>query len=122
MRHELARPTGFASYLIRFRLLGGPTLFAWLATIWDGEFVRSWIRQRAATSAGQHNISMSVLATLPVPLPPVAEQARIAAEVERRLSVIEELEASVTANLQRAVRLRQSILERAFSGRLLSTE
>ena len=38
------------------------------------------------------------------------------AEVERRLSVIEEQEAVVAASLQRAARLRQSILERAFSG------
>lgn len=38
-----------------------------------------------------------------------------AAEVERRLSVVEELEAVVSTNLQRATRLRQAILERAFS-------
>jgi type I restriction enzyme S subunit len=42
------------------------------------------------------------------------------AEVERRLSVVEELESVVTANLQRATRLRQSILQKAFTGGLLS--
>ena len=47
------------------------------------------------------------------------EQTRIVAEVERRLSVVEELSALVAANLQRAIRLRQSILLRAFSGELL---
>jgi type I restriction enzyme S subunit len=36
------------------------------------------------------------------------------AEVERRLSVIDELEATVEANLTRADRLRQSILRSAF--------
>jgi len=40
------------------------------------------------------------------------------AEVERRLSVVEELEAVVTTNLQRASRLRQSILQKAFAGEL----
>jgi type I restriction enzyme S subunit len=40
------------------------------------------------------------------------------AEVERRLSVVEELEAVVSANLQRATRLRQSILQKAFDGGL----
>ena len=46
------------------------------------------------------------------------EQTRIVAEVERRLSVVEELESVVTANLQRATRLRQSILQKAFTGNL----
>jgi type I restriction-modification system DNA methylase subunit len=40
------------------------------------------------------------------------------AEVERRLSVVEELESVVTANLQRATRLRQSIPQKAFAGEL----
>jgi len=48
-------------------------------------------------------------------IPPIAEQRRIIAEVERRLSVIEELEATVAANLKRAERLRQSVLARGFS-------
>jgi type I restriction enzyme S subunit len=39
--------------------------------------------------------------------------------VERRLSVVEELEAVVSANLQRAARLRQSILHKAFTGELV---
>jgi type I restriction enzyme S subunit len=53
-----------------------------------------------------------------VALPPFAEQVRIVEEVERRLSVVEELEAVVAANLQRATRLRQSILQKAFEGNL----
>ena len=46
----------------------------------------------------------------------------ICQEVERRLSVIDELEAAVEANLTRANRLRQSILQQAFSGNLLSSK
>lgn len=45
----------------------------------------------------------------------LAEQTRIVAEVERRLSVVDELESVVKANLQRATPLRQSILQSAFS-------
>ena len=56
---------------------------------------------------------------LVVPLPPLAEQHRIVAEVDRRLSVIKQAEAAVEANLTRAERLRQSILKQAFSGKLV---
>jgi type I restriction enzyme S subunit len=43
---------------------------------------------------------------------------RIVAEVERLLSVAEQVEASVDDQLRRADALRRSILSAAFSGRL----
>jgi type I restriction enzyme S subunit len=65
------------------------------------------------------SINLTKLSALPVPLPPLQEQHRIIAEVERRLSVIDELEATVETNLKRAERLRQSILKRGFEGKLV---
>jgi type I restriction enzyme S subunit len=65
------------------------------------------------------NVSASEIEGCVFMLPPLAEQTRIVAEVERRLSVVEELESVVRANLQRATRLRQSILQRAFTGELV---
>jgi type I restriction enzyme S subunit len=65
------------------------------------------------------NLTQKRFGELLVPLPPLAEQTRIVAEVELRLSVVEELEAVVSANLQRATRLRQSILQKAFTGQLV---
>lgn len=59
------------------------------------------------------------VAKLPLPLPPLAEQHRIVAEVDRRLSLAREVKAQVDANLRRAERLRQAILQQAFSGRLI---
>ena len=50
-------------------------------------------------------LNTTSVAEIIVPVPPVAEQQRIGAEVDRRLSVVEELEAAVNANLQRATRL-----------------
>ncbi len=67
---------------------------------------------------GRPRLNLGEIRSIVLPLPPLAEQRRIVAEVERRLSVVEELEAVVAANLQRAVRLRQSILQKAFTGEL----
>ena len=55
-----------------------------------------------------------LLESIFVPLPPLAEQHRIVAEADRRLSLIRVAEAQVSANLARAHRLRQSILQAAF--------
>jgi type I restriction enzyme, S subunit len=55
------------------------------------------------------------LLPLGIALPSFAEQTRIVAELERRLSVVEELEDALSANLRRATCLRQSILQRAFT-------
>ena len=63
------------------------------------------------------HLSVGRFAEIEFPLPPLTEQHRIVAEVERRLSVIDALEATVEANLARAERLRQSILKRAFEGK-----
>jgi type I restriction enzyme S subunit len=52
---------------------------------------------------------------LPVPVPSLSEQQRIAYEIDRRLSLVREVEAQVDANLKRAERLRQSVLYSAFS-------
>jgi type I restriction enzyme S subunit len=62
-------------------------------------------------------IDQETVELAPIPLPSLAEQMRIVAEVERRLSVVDELEAVVNASLQRASRLRQAVLQRAFTGK-----
>ena len=49
-----------------------------------------------------------------IALPPLAEQARIVAEVDRHLSIIREVEVEVDANLKRAQALRQATLSKQF--------
>ena len=85
---------------------------AWYLSAREGGLKQLLKLQRGATKVG---LGLDDIRAVPVPVPPLAEQHRIVAEVERRLSVIEELEATVAANLQRAERLRQSVLQRAFS-------
>jgi len=64
---------------------------------------------------GRPRLNLSEIKSIVLPLPPTVEQIRIVKEVEERLSVIEELEAVTSTELQRAKRLRQSILQQAFA-------
>ena len=116
---ELEPYHGFASYLLRFRLIEAEMMPKWFHIYATSQLGRAFIEQHAASSAGQNNVSLSLIHAMPIPLPPLAEQRRIVAEVEQRLSVINQIEATVEANLARAERLRQSILKQAFSGKLV---
>jgi len=81
---------------------------------------RTFFRSRAQGISGtMPKIDQKTVELAPIPLPPFSEQTRIVAEVERRLSVVQELESAVSANLQRAIRLRQSVLQQAFNGNLI---
>ena len=111
-------PCSFASYLIRVRF-GGGCVPDFVSYFINSVFGRAWIADVVSQQVGQANVNGTKLQALAIPLPPLAEQTRIVAEVERRLSVVEELEAVVSANLARSLRLRQSILQKAFTGQLV---
>jgi type I restriction enzyme S subunit len=110
--------TIFPDTMIRLRLADAVRKSGWVRTLWPSSIVRSQIEARVKTTAGIYKIAQPQVEGMVLPLPPLAEQTRIVAEVERRLSVVEELEAVMSANLQRATRLRQSILQKAFIGTL----
>ena len=74
---------------------------------------------RIAAGSGQPFVNQRMLNEVSIPLPPLDEQLRILAEVDRRLPIAHEIEAQMDANLRRAERLRQSILSRAFARSLV---
>jgi len=85
----------------------------------QSEDFRNYFFKYETGNVGQGNVGMQAIMLGPVAVPPLAEQRRIVAEVERRLSVVQELEGTLAVNLARAERLRQSILKRAFEGKLV---
>jgi type I restriction enzyme S subunit len=109
----------FPDTMIRLRFSDSPDLRSFLSVAWASRVLRTQIEKAARTTAGIYKISQRDIGSFAVPLPPVAEQAQIIAETQRRLSIIQEVDAEVEANLKRAVRLRQSILKRAFEGKLV---
>ena len=105
----------FASYLIRFRLVNA---LDWLSVLWDSHLVRQWIGENCATSAGQYNISLSTMNKLALPLPPCEEQAEIAVVTEKLTTALRRTASALSNQLTSVEHLRQSVLNRAFTGRL----
>lgn len=75
--------------------------------------------QKYTHGVGNQDLGLTRMVKIAISLPPFAEQAEIVAEVDRRLSVADAAEQQVEHALQRAARLRQSILKRAFEGKLV---
>lgn len=75
--------------------------------------------RRRSSGGVQPNLNLSHIKGITIPLPPLPEQARIVQEVEKLLSLVQELESQVDAHLRGADRLRQATLKRAFEGKLV---
>ena len=55
-----------------------------------------------------------------IPLPSLPEQQHIVEEIEKRFAVADELEKAVNEGLEKADKLKQSILKKAFEGKLVA--
>jgi type I restriction enzyme S subunit len=64
-------------------------------------------------------LTLPIFRTMPVALPPISEQVRIAAEIDRHLSKVDALSNSAVTQFLRANALRQSVLRSAFTGQLV---
>ena len=115
----LVLPDNAAPGIINPRLLKlslNPAFFApayaayMLQSVWAAQFFKG-----QAHGGTMEILNLGIVKALPVPLPPLPEQHRIVAEVDRLLSIARETEAEVDANLKRAQGLRQAILSKAFS-------
>jgi type I restriction enzyme S subunit len=86
-------------------------VFNWIVSPANGrKTLESW-----AYGAGKPGLSLEQVRSLPIALPPLAEQIRIVAEVDRHLSIIREAEAVVDINFRRSHALRQTVLKKMFS-------
>lgn len=85
--------------------------------LWGGVQVRSQIfgNVRGQTRPG---INGKILKRIGIPVSSIMEQEKIIEEIENKLSIGDKMQKVVEKNLMRAERLRQSILKRAFEGKL----
>ncbi|MBK1883540.1 restriction endonuclease subunit S [Luteolibacter pohnpeiensis] len=114
---QINRRLMLSDKVLRFRFIERLERFAlyWLRS----KLGRKEIESRATgNQLSMRNIAQASLRAIPLPLPPLAEQHQIVAEVEARTTAIDHLEAELDRQITRANRLRQSTLYVAFVGEL----
>ncbi len=116
---NLPQPHFFASYLLRLRCVETTSVHRWILAVLTAPAGRQWLEERAASSAGQHNISLSTLHTMPIPLPPLIEQSFALTEIQDNNEAIGKQEDAISLSLKQSAAQRQNILRAAFAGELV---
>lgn len=90
----------------------------------SSEYVKHFIESQKlklwafAPATAQKNINLDTLENLIIPYCALSEQESVVAEIESRMTICDNIEKTVDTALQQAEAMRQSILKRAFEGRL----
>ena len=97
--------------------------YIWM--IFKGAYYREHIRS-LVKGTNINNIKEEYITKLPIPLPPLAEQQRIVAKLEELFPIVEQYGKAQTEldelNAALPSRLRQSILQQAFTGELTHSD
>ena len=113
-------PCSFASYLVRLRTVNVRPHY--LANYINSPSGRAWVATSMTQQVGQANVSGGKLKGLVVPVPPRDEQDEILRLVDLALAAMEEGALNVIGSDNESATLRQSILQAAFTGRLVSQD
>ena len=107
----------YASYLIRVQTFD-LILPEYVKLFFESGYYWEQI-ELTSVGIGQPNVNGTILGSLNIPLPPFAEQKRIVIEIDRWLSLLEQIEQG-KANLQIAIKQTKSkILDLAIHGKLV---
>ncbi|WP_417240859.1 restriction endonuclease subunit S [Celeribacter halophilus] len=113
------RPALFAGYLVRVNQIDEIASGPYLTYFLNSPYAREHGKTVKTDGVNQSNINASKLQEYPFPYCSPAEQAEIVRILDAQLEAADALEAEIDAALTRADALRQSILKKAFSGRLV---
>ena len=78
--------------------------------------------RRVGSGNNQKALNKERVSNLPIPLPVLDEQAVVVKELKKLLSVIQQLDGEIGSQLASVSSLRQSILTKAFNGRLVAQD
>jgi len=115
---DLPEPMAFASYLIRLRFDSSTVLPAYAQRMLQHLRVSGQLIDFARTTAGQYNVSLGRLRAAKIPIPPLAQQHHIVAELDTlqaQVDAVKKFQVETTVELDA---LLPSIFDKAFNGRL----
>ena len=75
--------------------------------------------RRVGSGNNQKALNKERVKNISIPLPPISEQQLIVDELESKLTLCDNVEETIKLSLQQAETLRQSILKKAFEGKLV---
>ena len=110
----------YAGYLMRLRIKDTEKLLPkFLLHFLNSGKARAYIEEKAKSTSGVNNINSEEISDLQIPVPTLAEQEKIVAEIESRFERADALETAVDRALNDAEKLKQVVLKKAFSGELV---
>jgi len=119
---QLDELTVFESNIMKLSLLENLILPKFLVLFLTSVTGMKEIRRFAKHAVNQASINQTDVSLTPLPFCSKGEQHQIVKEIESRLSVCDKVEKDIKDSLVKSTALRQSILKKAFEGKLLTKE
>lgn len=119
---SLTLEASFASYLIRAQLDSRIALPEFVCAWINGSWGRAWAQQVKSDAVSQSNINGTKLANMPLPVPPIEEQAAIIERIRSHEELIGTVQHRRNVASALTSRLVQATLDRAFRGELVAIE
>lgn len=117
--NKLRETTVFESNIMRIKLDNNKVLPQYISTFLSSRKGLIELRKNAKHAVNQASINQTDVSNVIIPFPPLSTQQKIVTEIESRLSVCDKLEETLKVSLEQCETLRQSLLKRAFEGRLV---
>lgn len=105
--------------LLRIRLNKEFILTKYFITLFRSHFFQKRIFQKSQGSAMPNLVGLKDFKEIDIIVPPVHQQTQIVEEIEKRFSEADNLEKAIDDSLEKSEALRQSILKKAFEGKLV---
>jgi type I restriction enzyme S subunit len=116
---QLKEETVFESNIMKISIDSKKAIGEYLSIFLSSKKGLTELRRNAKHAVNQASINQKDVSSVLIPLAPIKEQQLIVQEVETRLSVCDKVEETIATSLAQAETLRQSILKKAFEGKLV---